>query len=107
MLVFDDVARDAPIQIYDKGIDIETADANLGTFKTYAQHRLMVRAGDAWLRHIDIPEPLDVELTEFADSIEQCRAPLTDGASGLEVVRILERLTKAMNLEQSRLSLVS
>jgi predicted dehydrogenase len=107
MLIFDDMAKDAPIQIFDKGIDIETIDANLGTFETYAQHRLSVRAGDVWLRHLDVAEPLDVELTEFADSIDQGRRPLTDGKKGLDVVRILERLTKAMNLEQARLSLVS
>ena len=107
MLIFDDIARDAPIQIFDKGVDIENIDANLGTFETYAQHRLIVRAGDVWLRHVDIPEPLDVELSEFADSIQEGRPPLTDGRKGLEVVRILERLTKAMNLEQARLSLVS
>jgi len=107
MLVFDDMTKDAPIQIFDKGIDIETSDANLGTIKTYAQHRLIVRAGDILMRHVDFAEPLDVELTEFADSIEQGRPPLTDGRKGLEVVAILERLTKAMNLEQAKLSLVS
>src|SRR2546425_8141277 len=107
MLVFDDVARDTPIQIFDKGIDIETRDATLDTFQTYAQHRLSVRAGDVWMQHVEFKEPLDVELTEFADSIEQGRPPLTDGRKGLEVVRILERLSKAMNLEQARLSLVS
>jgi len=107
MLVFDDVARDTPIQIFDKGIDIETVDANLGTFETYAQHRLVVRAGDVWIQHVDFQEPLDVELSEFADSIEEGRRPLTDGRNGLEVVRILERLSKAMNLEQAKLSLVS
>jgi predicted dehydrogenase len=107
MLIFDDMAKDAPIQIFDKGIDIETVDANLGTFETYAQHRLILRAGDVWLRHLDVPEPLNVELTEFADSIEAGREPLTGGRAGLEVVRILERLSKAMNLEQAKLSLVS
>ncbi|TMD64080.1 MAG: hypothetical protein E6I84_14400 [Chloroflexi bacterium] len=107
MLIFDDMTKDSPIQIFDKGIDIETIDANLGTFETYAQHRLIVRAGDVWLRHLDMAEPLDTELSEFADSIQQGRPPLTDGRKGLEVVRILERLTKAMNLEQARLSLVS
>jgi predicted dehydrogenase len=107
MLVFDDVVKDTPIQIFDKGIDIENIEANLGTFQTYAQHRLVVRAGDVLIQHVEVREPLDVELTEFADSIEAGRPPLTDGRSGLEVVRILERLSKAMNLEQARLSLVS
>ena len=107
MLVFDDVAKETPIQIFDKGIDIESIEANLGTFQTYAQHRLVVRAGDVWIRHVDVVEPLEVELNEFADSIEEGRQPLTDGRKGLEVVQILERLSKAMNLEQARLSLVS
>jgi predicted dehydrogenase len=107
MLIFDDILRETPIQIFDKGIDIETSEANLGTFQTYAQHRTVVRAGDIWSPYVEMKEPLDVELTEFADSIEQDRAPLTDGRSGLDVVRTLERLSQAMNLEQTRLSLVS
>jgi predicted dehydrogenase len=107
MLIFDDMEKDAPIQIFDRGIDIENIEANLGTFDTYAKHRLVVRAGDVLMRRVNGSEPLDVELTEFADSIQEARQPLTDGRNGLEVVRILERLTKAMNLEQSRLSLVS
>jgi len=56
---------------------------------------------------VEFAEPLNVEMTEFADSIRQGRPPLTDGRQGLEVVRILERLTKAMNLEQVTLSLAS
>ena len=107
MLIFDDVARDAAIQIFDKGIDIHNIDEDLGTFETYAQHRLMVRAGDMWVHNVEFAEPLNVEMTEFADSIRQGRPPLTDGRQGLEVVRILERLTKAMNLEQVTLSLAS
>jgi predicted dehydrogenase len=107
MLIFDDMVKDAPIQIFDKGIDIENLEANAGTFQTYAQHRLVMRAGDVLIPHVQFAEPLDVELGEFADSIEQGRKPLTDGENGLQVVRVLERLSRAMNLEQARLSLVS
>jgi predicted dehydrogenase len=107
MLLFDDVSTDARIQIFDKGIDVENIDQGMGAFETYAQHRLIVRAGDVWLPHVDMPEPLALEMDEFADSIEEGRAPLTDGRNGLEVVSILERLTKAMKVEHAQLSLVS
>ena len=107
MLLFDDVSSDARIQIFDKGIDVENLDQGMGSFETYAQHRLIVRAGDVWLPHVDMREPLAVEMDEFADSIHEGRAPLTDGRKGLEVVSILERLTRAMKLDHTQLSLVS
>jgi predicted dehydrogenase len=107
MLIFDDVSTDARIQIFDKGIDVENLGESMGSFDSYAQHRLIVRAGDVLLPHVDYAEPLDVELNEFADSITQSRPPLTDGKRGLEVVSVLERLSQAMELEHARLSLVS
>ena len=98
MLVYDDISSDARITVYDKGIDIAHLDANLGAFETYAQHQLIVRAGDVWMPRVDFPEPLDVELNEFADSIGDGRSPMTDGRNGVHVVRVLEQLSQAMTV---------
>jgi predicted dehydrogenase len=96
MLVYDDVATDNRIAVYDKGIDIENLGSSLGEYSTYAEHRLKVRAGDAWLPRIEYPEPLAVEMNEFADCILEDRPALTDGANGLRVVQILERINSQM-----------
>lgn len=97
MLVYDDVATDNRIAVYDKGVDIANLDSSLGEYSTYAEHRLKVRAGDAWLPRIEYPEPLAVEMMEFADCILEGRPSLTDGANGLRVVQILEHISKQMS----------
>lgn len=102
MLVYDDISADAKIAVYDKGIDIDYLDANLASFQTYAEHRIRVRAGDTWLPKVDFPEPLVEEVEEFANCIEEGRPALTDGRSGLRVVRTLERLSAAMKVESAR-----
>ena len=98
MLVYDDVSSDARIVVLDKGIDVSERSAGVGAFETYAEHRLVVRAGDVWIPQVEFPEPLTVEVEEFADSIREDRAPLTDARSGLDVVRVLERISSVMDV---------
>jgi predicted dehydrogenase len=96
MLVYDDVAADNRIAVYDKGVDIANLESSLGEYSTYAEHRLKIRAGDVWLPRIEYPEPLAVEMQEFADCILEDRPALTDGANGLRVVQILEQISSKM-----------
>jgi predicted dehydrogenase len=96
MLIYDDVATDARITLFDRGIDALDLTATLGEYDSYAAHQLIVRAGDVWMPRVEYPEPLAVELDEFAGAIRQGRAPLTDGRHGLRIVRLLERTSRAM-----------
>jgi predicted dehydrogenase len=96
MLFYDDMSADQRIVVYDKGIDIPELDAGLGSFETFAQYQLKVRAGDAWLPRLEFKEPLVEQITEFAGCIREERSPLADGQNGLEVVRLLQRLSAAM-----------
>jgi predicted dehydrogenase len=98
MLIFDDISVDARLTVFDKGIDQEIMGQALSEFPSYAEHRLIVRAGDAWLPRVDGGEPLALEIAEFAASIESQRPPLTDGWHGVAVVRTLERLAAAMQI---------
>jgi predicted dehydrogenase len=99
MLVFDDVSTDARIVVYDKGIDRTSLDENLGPSESYAQHQLKLRAGDAWIPRVEFREPLMEQVDDFVDCIVQSRPPLSDGRSGLAVVRLLERLSESMVIE--------
>src|SRR4029077_15040122 len=101
MLVYDDTSADSRITVYEQGIDVAHIGDNLGGFETYSQPKLRVRAGDVWIPRVESPEPLVTEVHEFADSIEAGRPPLTDGRSGVEVVRVLEQLSAAMVVEQA------
>jgi predicted dehydrogenase len=47
---------------------------------------------------------LRLECQEFVDSIRQGRQPRSDGASGLRVVRVLERLQQSLRASERAVS---
>jgi len=82
MAVFDDMEASEKIRIYDKGVD------RGGEIVPYGD-ALMVRSGDIVIPKISLQEPLRLECQHFVDCVRERRAPLTDGASGLRVVKVL------------------
>jgi predicted dehydrogenase len=90
MLFYDDTAADQKITVFDKGIDRKTMDAEMGQFDDFAQFQLVQRAGDIWIPRIDFREPLTQEARHFLDCVQERKTPMSDGRSGLEVVRTLE-----------------
>lgn len=91
MLVFDDTASEEKIKIYDKGVAIqENSLPKQPYYDTYEQWVLTYRSGDIYTPKIDNKEPLSVMANHFIDSIENNKKPLTDGYSGLRVVKVLE-----------------
>jgi predicted dehydrogenase len=86
MATFDDMATEGKITVYDKGFD--EAPRGYGEWVT--------RSGDIYSPRLPTVEPLRVECQEFVDSIREGRAPRSDGASGLRVVRVLEQLQSSL-----------
>lgn len=96
MIVYDDTQPDARVAIYDKGVQrIETA--GLGTFETFGQFQLLHRAGDVLIPAIEFIEPLQLECQHFVDCIRDGTQPMTDGQSGLAVVRALEAAQRSLD----------
>jgi predicted dehydrogenase len=96
MIVYDDLEPSEKVKVYDKGIAVSPDGEGI------TQMMISYRAGDVWIPHLDITEALKREAAEFVESVEQGRAPLTDGLAGLRTVRILEMATRSMK-EQGRL----
>ncbi len=92
MIVYDDLASDAKITVYDKGVEKKS----FGEFKTFGDFQLLLRAGDMHIPKIDFIEPLKVECSHFVECIEKGKKPLTDGFDGLRVVRVLEAAQKSL-----------
>ena len=76
-------AIDERIKIYDKGVEIKSP-------KSLSQYKLIYRSGDVVSPYVETYEPLRKEMEHFAECIENRTRPLTDGESGLRVVRIIE-----------------
>ena len=82
MAVFDDMEASEKIRIYDKGVE------RAGEIVSYSE-ALTVRSGDITIPRVDLQEPLRLECLHFLECVRERKAPLSDGASGLAVVRVL------------------
>jgi predicted dehydrogenase len=91
MIVYDDLEITEKVKVYDRGVTFNPAD----TERVY-QELVGYRMGDMWAPKLDITEALRIEGQHFIDSIETGRRPITDGETGLRVVRILEAATESM-----------
>ncbi|MGH8899566.1 MAG: Gfo/Idh/MocA family protein [Egibacteraceae bacterium] len=90
MAVYNDLATEEPIRIYNKGV----APAARGAALT--DPPMSYRYGDIVSPFIQFEEPLRVEDQHFVECILEGRTPDTDGASGLAVVKVLEAATTAL-----------
>ena len=94
MLVYDDVSMDAKIQIYDKGI--VDLDAYRRSPDTFAEFQFRIRVGDLVVPALKFGEPLRTECQHFIDCIQKGQRPLSDGLSGLRVVKVLEAAERSL-----------
>ena len=83
MILYDDTEPSEKIKVYDKGVVATTKE---DVYETLIQYR----TGDMYAPKLDTAEALTEVVKEFLSSIEEDRPPLTDGVSGLNVVKILE-----------------
>ncbi len=92
MLTFDDMQPDRPLSVYDKGVTISTPAEYTDTFKGF---RMSIREGDVIHPEISTGAPLRNECHHFIASILNRTRPFTDGYNGLDVVRVLEALSRS------------
>jgi predicted dehydrogenase len=100
MAIYDDVS-DNKIQIFDKGIDINSKDDSLGEFDNFGKFQLIKRAGDIYIPKINFIEPLKSETFHFIDCINKKKNPVSDGPNGLIVTKIIEAAMESLK-NQSR-----
>jgi predicted dehydrogenase len=84
MATFDDMDLERKVTIYDKQVGDD--------FKAVT--------GDIVSPKVVGGEPLRVECQHFLDSIANGTPPVSDGQSGLRVVRVLERLQEELELNR-------
>ena len=94
LVAWNDLDPVEKIKVYDKGI---TASAPQGV-SGEDRRKLLVeyRSGDIWSPVLEQTEPLARAAREFIGSIIENRTPLTDGAAGLRVVRMIEAAQRSM-----------
>src|SRR5882672_10536346 len=90
MIVYDDVAAQEKIKIFDVRVERPPH------YDTFAEFHYAYHYGDMYSPYIKQDEPLKTECQHFLDCIRNGRVPLTGGQQGLELVRILEASTESL-----------
>ncbi len=89
MLVYDDTESVEKVKLYDHGVNVVEPSS-------FDEFQLSYRTGDIVSPHLDTSEPLLAEAKHFVSCVRSGERPLTDGYSGLRVVRTLERAESSM-----------
>jgi predicted dehydrogenase len=87
MATFDDMALERKVTVYDKGFDPDE--------RTDGQY--VARSGDVTSPQISNEEPLRIECRHFVECVRSGTTPLSDAASGLRVVRVLEAMQRSLD----------
>jgi len=98
MVVFDDVDPNEPIRVHDMGVDMSGAVVS-------PDRPLLYRYGDILSPRVTGAEPLMAEDEHFVESIRNASSPLSDGWSGLSVVRTLEAAASSAAASGERVAL--
>ncbi len=84
MIVYDDIPAQEKVKIYDVRVECPPH------YDTFAEFHYAYHYGDTYSPYVKQDEPLRNECRHFLECIATGATPLTSGAAGLEVVRILE-----------------
>lgn len=84
MVVYDDLEPSEKIKVYDRGLTLNS--------QPDSRYQMLIgyRSGDMCAPQLNMTEALQVEARHFVECIDQGKKPLSDGAAGLRVVRVLE-----------------
>ena len=95
MVVFDDLAPDAKLRVFDRGASYdatstEARGAEFGEFKA------ILRDGDIRIPKVPAREPLREQVDHFVECCRTGDAPLTDVHAGRQVVAVLEAASESL-----------
>jgi predicted dehydrogenase len=99
MLVYNDIEPTEKIWLYDRGVD------GPASYQHFDEFPYTYRYGDITIPKVGGAEPLRTQAQHFLDCVENGKKPLTDGASGLRVVRILEASSQSLRNNGARIAL--
>ena len=89
MVVYNHLDVDNQVKVYDKGVEIQSAEER-------RQYMIQRRMGDMHAPKVDQTEALGLVAQHFAECIQTDQQPLTDGRAGRRVVQLLEASQRSM-----------
>ena len=99
MIVYDDVAPLEKIRVFDVRVERPPH------YDTFAEFHYAYHYGDVYAPYIKQEEPLKVECQHFLECIREGKTPLSNGAQGMDMVRILEASSLSLKHQGSPIRL--
>ena len=90
MIVCNDLEPEEKVKVYDSGVELSQDPDDTRRL------RVGYRTGPMYAPTVDSTEALRTEALHFVDCVNGTATPLTDGAAGLRVIRILEAATRSI-----------
>ena len=97
MVVFDDVAADEKLKVFDRGASYEAVSEEARGVE-FGEFKALIRDGDIHVPKVAAREPLKDQVLDFVHCCLSGRRPETDGAAGRRVVSLLEAATESLRL---------
>ena len=89
MVIFDDMQAAEKVKIFERG------EEPISQYNSYAE-LLSIRQGDILIPHIDMKEPLMMEMNHFRECVKEGKPCLSPGSQGQEVVRVLDAASRSL-----------
>ena len=89
MVVYDDCSNE-PVRIYDSGV----MPRNPESFGEYLKYR----TGDIVSPHVDLSEPLAIQMADFCRAVRSASTPRASAQLGLQVVHLIEAAERSLEL---------
>ena len=86
-IVFDDLNSLEQVKVFEKGITSTTPEES-----SFGEHQFLVRDGDVFSPKVEVSEPLNNQCLHLLSCVEGNQTPLTDGQSGLDIVKVMEAI---------------
>jgi predicted dehydrogenase len=94
MVVYDDTSNE-PVRVFDSGVMLRDPE-------TFGEYKLTYRTGDIVSPHMEVAEPLKLELEDFTQAILTGSTPRSSRELGLEVVRMIEAVDDSLENSGAR-----
>jgi len=99
MVVYDDLENHEKLKVYDKSVNAVRQTDTFGEFQ-FAYHY-----GSVVSPYIHFEEPLRLECLHFVECVLGRTQPRTDGANGVQVVRVIEAAQRSLSLGGTRVAI--
>ncbi len=90
MMIWDDLDNVGPVKIYDRQV------VQKYFYESFGEFYLLAKEGTITIPKIDLYEPLKAQAVHFFECVQKRRQPISDGNSGLEVIRVLSAIQKSL-----------